>query len=116
MNKGYLKNTMNKKKFYDRLGRRLKLGDQFIYMTGGKDGKPAMNHLAQVVAEDQDGTLHASKIKSEIYKGDDEFITGTGGGHLGILRKTWPIVQGKGGIIILNPIDEDEELPNAKIW
>ena len=29
-----------KKKIYDRLGRTLELGDQFIYSTGGKDGKP----------------------------------------------------------------------------
>ena len=38
-----------KKKIYDRLGRTLELGDQFIYSTGGKDGKPFLNHIAEVV-------------------------------------------------------------------
>lgn len=106
---------MKKKCFYDRLGRRMKVGDQFIYTTPGKDGK-AVNHIAVVVAEDSDGQLHAAKIKSEIYKGEDEFITGIGGGYLGVLRKTWPISFKDYGFIILNPIEEDEELPLAKIW
>ena len=106
-----------KKKIYDRLGRTLELGDQFIYSTGGKDGKPFLNHIAEVVAEDPDGTLYAAKLKSAIYKTDnEEFVTSKGGGHIGVVRKTWEIT-GKGyGIIKLSPIPEDEELPNAKIW
>lgn len=106
-----------KKEYFDRLGRKLKLGDQFVYMTGGKDGKKANNHIAQVVAQDPDGKLYASKIKSSIYLDDgEEFVDELANGDIGIVRKTFEITRGKGGIIILDRIDEDDDLPNAKIW
>lgn len=112
--------TGTPKRYWDRLGRQIGLGDQIIYMD-----ENYIDHAALILSSDPDGTLYASKIKS-IYmlnsddkdEGEEYFTTEFGQGMISIARKSFKLedIPDKGSIIVLRKMDYYKDFFYCKIW
>lgn len=117
ISKHKIKFTGKPKTYWDRLGRKISLGDQIVYMD-----ENYVDHVAIITISMYDGTLYAAKVKSITMTSpkdnEESFTTEYGDGSICIMRKTFALeeIPDKGSIMILKKMDYYNGYFYCKIW